>query len=233
MDIVRHPFGNEANNERRALGHNAQHGIGRGHDVAGRVKHAGNSAGMAGAHDIVLLSLRQRGDEIAHRFGRAGLPRGLQLLLRQFVIALRRANRFGLKLQISFERDLFGAIGRNAARVGHRAADGHINALELFAQGIHVLVLELNAWTAYAAGQPASGIALMREAAELEASTPKHAVTPGPTLPAHELLGDLYLDMGRPADALSAYRRAMELYPRRFNSLLGAALAARALGDAT
>ncbi len=104
---------------------------------------------------------------------------------------------------------------------------------ELFAQGIHVLVLELNAWTAYAAGQPASGIALMREAAELEASTPKHAVTPGPTLPAHELLGDLYLDMGRPSDALSAYRRAMELYPRRFNSLLGAARAARALGDVT
>ena len=71
----------------------------------------------------------------------------------------------------------------------------------------------------------------MREAAELEASTPKHAVTPGPTLPAYELLGDLLLEQKQPAEALAAYKRSMELYPRRFNGLLGAARAARALGD--
>lgn len=71
----------------------------------------------------------------------------------------------------------------------------------------------------------------MREAAALEASTPKHAVTPGPTLPALELLGDLLLEHMQPAEALVAYRRSMESYPRRFNSLLGAARAARALGD--
>jgi tetratricopeptide (TPR) repeat protein len=73
----------------------------------------------------------------------------------------------------------------------------------------------------------------MREAAELEASTPKHAVTPGPTLPAHELLGDLLMERKRPGEALAAYKRSMELYPRRFNGLLGAARAARGLGDAS
>jgi tetratricopeptide (TPR) repeat protein len=71
----------------------------------------------------------------------------------------------------------------------------------------------------------------MREAADLETTTPKHAVTPGPTLPAHELLGDLLLEQKQPAEALAAYRRAIELYPRRFNALLGAARAAKALGD--
>ena len=71
----------------------------------------------------------------------------------------------------------------------------------------------------------------MREAAELEASTPKHAVTPGPTLPAHELLGDLLMEQKQPAEALAAYKRSLELYPKRFNGLLGAARAARALGD--
>ena len=71
----------------------------------------------------------------------------------------------------------------------------------------------------------------MREAADLEASTPKHAVTPGPTLPAHQLLGDLLMEQGQPAEALAAYQRSLELYPRRFNGLLGAARAARALGD--
>ena len=37
--------------------------------------------------------------------------------------------------------------------------------------------------------------------------------------------------MTRPAEALTAYRRALELYPRRFNGVLGAARAARAGGD--
>jgi len=102
---------------------------------------------------------------------------------------------------------------------------------ELFARNIQALRLGLSAWVAHAEGREESALALMREAAELEAATPKHAVTPGPTLPAYELLGDLLMEQKRPAEALAAYERSMELYPRRFNSLLGAARAARALGD--
>jgi len=61
---------------------------------------------------------------------------------------------------------------------------------ELFARNIRVLRLELNAWIAHVAGQKAASVALMREDAELEASTPKHPVTPAPTLsPPNELLG--------------------------------------------
>jgi tetratricopeptide (TPR) repeat protein len=102
---------------------------------------------------------------------------------------------------------------------------------DLFARNIRVLLLELSAWIAHAERQKESSVALMREAADLEVATPKHAVTPGPTLPAHELLGDLLMEQKQPAEALAAYKRSMELYPRRFNSLLGAARAARALGD--
>jgi tetratricopeptide (TPR) repeat protein len=71
----------------------------------------------------------------------------------------------------------------------------------------------------------------MREAALIEVSTPKHAVTPGPTIPAHELLGDLLMEQRRPEEALSEYKRSLELYPRRFNGLVGAARAARAMGN--
>ena len=39
------------------------------------------------------------------------------------------------------------------------------------------------------------------------------------------------MEQKQPAEALAAYKRSMELYPRRFNGLLGAARAARALGD--
>ena len=102
---------------------------------------------------------------------------------------------------------------------------------DLFARNIQMLRLELSAWLAHLEGQKERSVALMREAAELEVSTPKHAVTPGPTLPAHELLGDLLMEQKQPAEALVAYKRSAELYPKRFNGLLGAARAARALGD--
>lgn len=102
---------------------------------------------------------------------------------------------------------------------------------DLFARNIRVLRLELGAWIAHAEGQKDASVALMREAAELETSTPKPPVTPGPTLPAYELLGDLFTEHGRPADALAAYKRSLELYPKRFNSLLGAARSANASGD--
>jgi len=136
------------------------------------------------------------------------------------------------------------ARGLGAARLGRaaeaRAAVERLDELEaatrkvgeeLFARNIRVLRLELSAWLAHVEGQGESGARLMREAAELEVSTPKHAVTPGPTLPAQELLGDLLMEERRPAEALAAYRGSLELYPRRFNGLLGAARAARALGD--
>jgi tetratricopeptide (TPR) repeat protein len=68
----------------------------------------------------------------------------------------------------------------------------------------------------------------MTKAADLEASTPKHPVTPAPTLPAYELLGDLLLEQGRGSDATKAFERSLEANPRRFNSLLGAARASKA-----
>jgi tetratricopeptide (TPR) repeat protein len=136
------------------------------------------------------------------------------------------------------------ARGLGAAHLGRldqaKAAEERLEELEtasrktgeeLFTRNIRMLHLELSAWLAHVAGQENASVAMMREAVELETSTPKPAVTPGPTLPALELLGDLLMEQKQPADALAAYRRAIELYPRRFNSLLGAARAARALGD--
>jgi tetratricopeptide (TPR) repeat protein len=93
---------------------------------------------------------------------------------------------------------------------------------DLFARNIRVLRLELNAWTAHVEGQEASAVSLMRDAAELEKTTPKHAVTPGPTIPAEELLGDLLMEQGKFRDALAAYERSLAFYPKRLNSLAGA-----------
>lgn len=102
---------------------------------------------------------------------------------------------------------------------------------ELFARTIKVMRLELDAWRANADGDQEGAVTLMRAAADLEAATPKHAVTPGPTMPALELLGDLLIEQKRPAEALAAYRNALRSYPNLFNSVLGAARAARAAKD--
>jgi len=138
------------------------------------------------------------------------------------------------------------AQGLGAVHVGNldaaRAALAQLEPLEtttrhagedLFARNIQLLRLELRAWIAQADSQTPSSIALMQEAVELETSTPKHAVTPGPTLPAYELLGDLLMEQKQPGAALAAYRHSLEDYPRRFNSLLGAARAARGDGQAS
>ncbi len=101
----------------------------------------------------------------------------------------------------------------------------------LFARSIGVLRLSLSAWIASASGEAQRAIQVMRDAAELEAQTPKHPVTPAPTIPALELLGDLFMQQRNPRDALEAYERSLALYPNRFNSVVGAARAARQIGE--
>ena len=45
------------------------------------------------------------------------------------------------------------------------------------------------------------------------------------------MLGDMLLELKRPADALAEYKAALEHSPNRFDGLLGAARAAQASGD--
>lgn len=118
-----------------------------------------------------------------------------------------------------------------AERLGVLEDKAATSGEELFARNIRILRLEVRAWMAHVEQHADSSVVLMRQAAEIELTTPKHAVTPGPALPAYELLGDLLLDQKQPAEALVAYERALSLYPRRFNALLGAARAAHASGE--
>ena len=71
----------------------------------------------------------------------------------------------------------------------------------------------------------------MNESADLEEATQKNPVSPGELLPARELLGDMYLEMKKPAEALAAYQKSLESRPNRFNSLYGAGKAAEELKD--
>jgi len=112
---------------------------------------------------------------------------------------------------------------RESERLNELEANTQKIGEDLFARNIRMLRLELNSWIAHVAGEEDKSASLMREATELERSTPKHAVTPGPTIPAEELLGDLLMEQKKPAAALAAYQRSLALYPKRLNSLKGTA----------
>ena len=72
----------------------------------------------------------------------------------------------------------------------------------------------------------------MRKAVELENASEKWAISPGPLAPAGEQLGELLLELGRPGDALNAFRAAVEKEPGRLRGIYGAALAAEGAGQA-
>ena len=91
--------------------------------------------------------------------------------------------------------------------------------------------LAAEAWIARASGNDAEALRLATAAADQEATVEKHPVTPGPLLPAAELLGDLLLELRRPADAGAAYARTLSTDPGRARALYGAARAAEAAGD--
>lgn len=86
--------------------------------------------------------------------------------------------------------------------------------------------LAASAWVARSEGRNDEALTQAAAAAELEEQAGKHPVTPGPVLPARELLGNLLLDLDRPGEALKAFESSLMESPNRFNSIAGAALAA-------
>jgi hypothetical protein len=86
-------------------------------------------------------------------------------------------------------------------------------------------------WLARAEGRPEEALRLLQEAADLEAASDKHPVTPGRVLPACELYGDLLLELGRPKDALAQYEASLKVAPNRSYALAAAVRAASAAGQ--
>jgi tetratricopeptide (TPR) repeat protein len=82
-----------------------------------------------------------------------------------------------------------------------------------------------------AEGKTDEGIEILRQAAAREDATEKHVVTPGPLLPAREVLASALLDAGKPVDALREYETVLTKEPNRLRATGGAGLAAERSGD--
>ena len=100
-----------------------------------------------------------------------------------------------------------------------------------WANQVEVQRLAVAAWTALARGARDDALKSMQASADLEDSMEKHIVTPSPVVPARELLGDMLLELKRPAEALAAYEASAVREPNRLRGIYGAAQAAALGGD--
>lgn len=112
----------------------------------------------------------------------------------------------------------------------HRELAG-ANRESYWAAQAETQLLAARAWVRLAGKNPDEAVALMRRAVELEVNVDKEAVTPGEVLPAGDLLGDMLLEAGRPAEALAAFEAVLASSPNRLNTLYGAAFAAERAGN--
>jgi tetratricopeptide (TPR) repeat protein len=90
---------------------------------------------------------------------------------------------------------------------------------------------EAEAIAAQAAGDREGAIAKMNEAIAIEDSIYALSQPPYPIIPAHELFGDMLLEMKRPADAMKHFAETLKRTPGRAKAIYGIALAAETLGD--
>lgn len=118
------------------------------------------------------------------------------------------------------------------ARLQQLAADAEANDKSFDAQQYVILAEEVAALRLLAGGDLDAAVAAAADAAEQEVTYMRGPSGPPRQLkPAAELFGDILMAAGRPAEAVSAYERALDWIPQRTPSLLGLAQAAMASGD--
>jgi predicted Zn-dependent protease len=114
-----------------------------------------------------------------------------------------------------------------------RVVDGLKTAKnDYWATEVEVQRLSAAAWTGYAKGNRDEALTLMRSTADLEEKSEKREGPPARLVPARELLGEMLLEMKRPADALKEFEASEKHDPNRFRGIYGAARAAAESGDA-
>jgi tetratricopeptide (TPR) repeat protein len=102
---------------------------------------------------------------------------------------------------------------------------------EYWANEVEVMRLTSDAWVALAQRKGDEAVALMRKAADIEDRSEKNIVTPGRLLPARELLGDMLMELTRPAEALKEYEASQQRESNRYRGLYGAGQAAAQTGN--
>jgi tetratricopeptide (TPR) repeat protein len=122
--------------------------------------------------------------------------------------------------------------GGSAAVAKLKATEEKLQKNAYWAGRVAIQRTIVEAWLQHGGDDQAAALSTMQRAVELENATEKSAISPGPLAPAGEQLGELLLELGRPGDALNAFRTAVEKEPGRLRGIYGAALAAERAGQA-
>ena len=110
--------------------------------------------------------------------------------------------------------------------VAHREGESTDTGYDVSAEKASDL-REAEAWLAYAQRDSTRAIELLRAAADREDAKGLESTT----MPAREMLGDLFMELKKPRDAVKAYAATLAEAPNRFDALLGAAQASQAADD--
>jgi tetratricopeptide (TPR) repeat protein len=102
-----------------------------------------------------------------------------------------------------------------------------------WARQVSIQLKVASAWVERGLGRDAEAAALMQEAATAEETSETHdTLSPGPIgMTAHEALGLLLLELGRPSEAFEAFEASFRSSKNRLRSYAGAAAAAAAVGN--
>jgi hypothetical protein len=96
---------------------------------------------------------------------------------------------------------------------------------------VEIQEISVLAWTSLAEKDTDYALTRMRAAVGKEDATEKSAITPGPLAPARELLGEMLLQLNRPAEAMREFETTLGKEPNRFRALYGATQAAKLSGN--
>jgi tetratricopeptide (TPR) repeat protein len=110
--------------------------------------------------------------------------------------------------------------------VAHREGESRATGYNVSAEPA-VDLAEAQAWLAYAQGDKDRALSVLRRAADREDVRSVESTD----MPAREMLGDMLLELKKPAEALQAYQIVLNESPNRFDALWGAAHASEAAGD--
>jgi hypothetical protein len=119
-----------------------------------------------------------------------------------------------------------------AAHADHGAAPGAPRAPAAPDAGKSVSIMdrELKALIALAKGEKDTAVAVLTEAVKIEESMRPPNGAADPVKPSHELLGEVLLEVGKPAEAANAFDASLLRMPNRARSLIGSARAHAAAG---
>ena len=94
-----------------------------------------------------------------------------------------------------------------------------------------VMAQQLEAILLFSEGRREEALVLARQAAVVEDGMSFEFGPPVPVKPAHELVGEMLMDLRRPREAIPAFETSLKRHPRRALSLLGLGRASMAVKD--